>query len=104
MNLEIDARGLLPRVRAPAVVLHASGDRVIPAAHGRDLAARLPRARHVEVPGDDHAFLFEARQVLVREVSRLLDRARSASGSAHRDGGDLGADRHEGGAPHERLD
>ncbi|NGO14475.1 hypothetical protein G5C60_44530 [Streptomyces sp. HC44] len=40
-----DVTRLLPKVRAPALVLHYRGDRVIPFRGGRDLAAALPRAR-----------------------------------------------------------
>ena len=35
MNLGIDVRPLLPRVRTPSVVLHATGDRVVRVGNGR---------------------------------------------------------------------
>jgi len=75
MNLAIDVRPLLGELRVPAVVLHATHDRVIGAGNGRALAAAIPGARLVEVPGEDHAFLFGGRTVLLRELERLLDRA-----------------------------
>jgi len=75
MNLAIDVRSQLGALRVPAVVLHAAGDRVIGADNGRALAAAIPGARLVEVPGDDHAFLFGGRGVLLRELDRLMDRA-----------------------------
>jgi pimeloyl-ACP methyl ester carboxylesterase/DNA-binding CsgD family transcriptional regulator len=53
-GLRLDATPLLPEIRQPALVLHLAGDRVIPAAFGRMLGARLERARYVELPGDDH--------------------------------------------------
>jgi pimeloyl-ACP methyl ester carboxylesterase len=71
MNLSIDVRALLPAVRVPAIVLHASGDRVVRAENGRGLAAAIPGARLVETPGDDHAFLFDGRPTLVRELAAL---------------------------------
>jgi pimeloyl-ACP methyl ester carboxylesterase len=73
MNLALDVRALLPRVTAPAVVLHAAGDRVVRAGNGRALAAAIPGARLVEVPGDDHAFLFGGRPQLERELAALVD-------------------------------
>jgi pimeloyl-ACP methyl ester carboxylesterase/DNA-binding winged helix-turn-helix (wHTH) protein len=79
MNLDLDVRPLLPAVRAPTVVLHASSDAVVRAANGRALAAAIPGARLVEVPGDDHAFLFAGRDTLVRELAALARRgARTA--------------------------
>jgi pimeloyl-ACP methyl ester carboxylesterase/DNA-binding CsgD family transcriptional regulator len=50
----LDAGPLLPRVEQPALVVHLRDDRVIPVACGRMLAARLPGARLLELPGDDH--------------------------------------------------
>ncbi len=76
MNLDIDVRPLLPRVRAPTVVLHAAGDRVVKIGNGRALARAIPGARLVEVPGDDHAFLFSGRPRLVQELQALVDAAR----------------------------
>jgi pimeloyl-ACP methyl ester carboxylesterase len=75
MNLAIDVRPLLPRVQAAAVVLHATGDRVVRAGNGRALAAAIPGARLVEVPGDDHAFVFGGRPRLGRELTALVERA-----------------------------
>ena len=76
MNLDIDVRPLLPRVRAPTVVLHAAGDRVVRVGNGRALAEAIPSARLVEVPGDDHAFLFSGRPRLERELLALVEAAR----------------------------
>ena len=76
MNLLIDARPLVPSVHVPAVVLHQRRDRIIPVGCGRHVADHLPRCRYVEVEGDDHAFMYDGRDVLVREVGAMLDRAR----------------------------
>lgn len=45
---------LLPRVRAPALVLHYRDDRVIPYVGGRQLAAGLPDARFIALDGGYH--------------------------------------------------
>ena len=82
MNLDIDVRPLLPRVRAPVVVLHAAGDRVVRVGNGRALAAAVPGARLVEVPGDDHAFLFGGRPRLERELTALVERTLAGRGVA----------------------
>jgi len=75
MNLDIDVRSMLGDIRVPTVVLHAAGDRVVQAGNGSAMAQAIPGARLVEEPGDDHAFLFAARKVLIGEVERLLDGA-----------------------------
>lgn len=73
-NLAIDARPILPAVRAPCVVLHQRGDTVIDPGSGRHLAQLLPACRHVEVDGDDHAFLFDGGDVLLGEIGALVER------------------------------
>ena len=50
----LDATDRLAAVRAPTLVLHRRGDSAIPFALGRDLAERIPRARFVELSGDEH--------------------------------------------------
>jgi len=50
----VDIRRLLGSVHAPTLVLHRTGDQFAAVEAGRYLAAHLPRARLVELPGDDH--------------------------------------------------
>jgi DNA-binding CsgD family transcriptional regulator len=50
----LDATALLPKVRKPTLVLHLSGDRVVPVAFGRMLGERIQGARYVELSGSDH--------------------------------------------------
>jgi len=54
LNTEIDIRSLLPTVQVPTLVLHSSGDRLIPVAIAQYMAAHLPDARFVEEAGDFH--------------------------------------------------
>jgi serine/threonine protein kinase/pimeloyl-ACP methyl ester carboxylesterase len=54
LNARLDLRQVLRRVHVPAVVLHRSGDEVIPIDAGRDLAARIAGARFVALEGADH--------------------------------------------------
>ena len=44
-------------VRAPALVLHISGDRIVPVSEGRLTARLIPGAQFVELPGNDHVAL-----------------------------------------------
>ena len=50
----IDLGHVLPSVRVPTLVLHRAGDRLINVENARYVAKRIPVARYVELPGDDH--------------------------------------------------
>jgi pimeloyl-ACP methyl ester carboxylesterase len=54
---EIDVTDLLPKVRAPTLVLHCRGDARIPFAAGRALATGIPGARFVPLEGRNHLIL-----------------------------------------------
>jgi class 3 adenylate cyclase len=54
MNTSIDVRGALPVIQAPTLVLHRAGDRDAKVEEGRWIAGRIPHARFVELPGEDH--------------------------------------------------
>ena len=54
MNSKVDVRELLPSVQCPTLVLHRTGDRDSRVEEGRYIAERIPGARFVELPGDDH--------------------------------------------------
>jgi pimeloyl-ACP methyl ester carboxylesterase/DNA-binding CsgD family transcriptional regulator len=51
---ETDVREDLPRVRAPALVLHREHDRAMRLRGAREIAALLPQAELVTLPGDAH--------------------------------------------------
>jgi pimeloyl-ACP methyl ester carboxylesterase len=53
----IDVTEVARRVRAPALVLHATGDGVVPFEQGRLLAALLPEARLVSLESRNHILL-----------------------------------------------
>ena len=53
----IDVGDLLPRVRAPTLVLHCRDDAVQPFEEGRRLAAGIPGARFVALEGRNHLML-----------------------------------------------
>lgn len=70
----LDVRPLLPAVQAPTVVLHRTGDRVNPIEHGRFLAAHIPRARLVELDGDDHLWWLPEPAQVAEPVLELVSR------------------------------
>ena len=54
MNLQVDIRPALPAISAPALVLHRSGDYVVPIEAGRYTADHIRDASFVELPGNFH--------------------------------------------------
>jgi class 3 adenylate cyclase/pimeloyl-ACP methyl ester carboxylesterase len=54
---EIDVTPLLPRVSVPTLVLHARDEARVPFEAGRRMAAGIPGARFVALPGRNHLFL-----------------------------------------------
>jgi hypothetical protein len=56
MLYSIDMRDILPSVHVPVVVMNRTADPVANIEAARDVAARIPGARFVELPGDTHPF------------------------------------------------
>lgn len=81
MNLRIDVRPILPLVSVPTAILHHTHDSVIDVACSRDLAARIPGARLIEVDGRDHAFWFQDRERLSEALGWLAGLERHATAS-----------------------
>jgi class 3 adenylate cyclase len=77
MFLDIDVRAVLPTVHVPTLVLHRHGDRVVNRRAGQDLAARIPGARYVELPGIDHLPWAGDAEAVLGEVEEFLTGARS---------------------------
>lgn len=72
MNREIDVRHVLPMIRVPTLVLHRVGDRDTVIARGRDIAAHIPGARFVELPGEDHLTFVGDQDTLLDAVQSFL--------------------------------
>ena len=79
MNWEIDARHVLGTIRVPTLVLHRSGDRVVPVEQGRCIAERIPGAKYVELPGDDHTPWTGDTDALIGEIEEFLTGLRHGS-------------------------
>jgi pimeloyl-ACP methyl ester carboxylesterase/class 3 adenylate cyclase len=71
MNSQADVRAALSAVQAPTLVLHRSGDLDARVEEGRYLAAHIPGARFVELPGSTHVPFWEPDDV-VDEVEAFL--------------------------------
>jgi pimeloyl-ACP methyl ester carboxylesterase len=72
MNYDIDARAILPTVSVPTLVVHRSGDRLVPVEHGRYVAEHIRGAKYVELPGSDHTFFTGDAVALLDEIQEFL--------------------------------
>jgi pimeloyl-ACP methyl ester carboxylesterase len=54
---DLDVRNLLSQVKVPTLVMHVRDDAIIPCDLGRELAAGIPGARFVALPGKNHILL-----------------------------------------------
>jgi class 3 adenylate cyclase len=90
---DTDIRHILPAVRVPTLVLTRTGDQSQPIEGGRYIAAKIPGARFVELPGNDAApWVGDAGSVL-SEIERYLEQSSGrALGSERRLGTVLFAD------------
>ena len=72
-NYEIDVRHLLPTIRAPTLILHRAGDKLVPVSAGRYLAEHITGAKYVELPGIDHLVLDqETLDVIADEIEEFI--------------------------------
>jgi class 3 adenylate cyclase len=75
--MDIDVRPALSLVHAPTLVIHKTGDRMVPVAHGRYLAEHIEGARMVELPGTDHFWWTEGADRFLEETEEFLTGTRS---------------------------
>jgi hypothetical protein len=76
--LDLDVREALPMIQAPTLILHAKNNGVISVDHGRYLAAHIPGAKYVELPGDEHALYGQDENVVLAEIREFLTGVREA--------------------------
>jgi pimeloyl-ACP methyl ester carboxylesterase/DNA-binding CsgD family transcriptional regulator len=77
-----DMRELLPRVPAPALVVHRRDDRAMPFEQGREVAALLPRARLVALDGELHPPWLGDSDAVLGAVLAFLDEHHPARAAA----------------------
>lgn len=71
MNAEVDIRNVLPSIRVPTLVIHRAGDRCLRVEEGRYLAQRIPGARFVELPGEDHLPFVGDQEAVLQALERF---------------------------------
>jgi pimeloyl-ACP methyl ester carboxylesterase len=59
-------------IAVPTLVVHGTEDRLLPPAHGRDIAARIPGAELIEIDGMGHDISGGAVRLVTAHVTRFL--------------------------------
>jgi pimeloyl-ACP methyl ester carboxylesterase len=78
MNREIDISGILPSIKVPTLVIHLTDDPLVCVEGGRELAAGIPGARLVELPGTDHLPFLDAGDKILAETEEFLTGSQSS--------------------------
>lgn len=72
LGYQVNWEAVLPAIRVPTLVLHRTGDLVVPVRQGRKLAEGIPQARFVELAGVDHLMWAGDHDAIVEEVRRFM--------------------------------
>jgi len=72
MNTQLDVRDVLPTIQAPTLVMHRTDDRDANVEEGRWIAAQIPGAKFVELPGDAHTLWAGNSDEVIDEIEEFL--------------------------------
>ena len=75
---DIDVRPVARTLQVPTLVVHRTGDQLIPVQAGRALTREIPMACYVELPGNAHPPWMGDTAALVDEIQQFLTGSRSA--------------------------
>jgi class 3 adenylate cyclase/pimeloyl-ACP methyl ester carboxylesterase len=71
-----DVRHVLPTIRVPTLLLHRSGDAVVPVDNSRYMASKIPNSKLVEFPGSDALPFLGDWDPIADEIEEFLTGAR----------------------------
>jgi len=72
MNTQIDIRSVLPTIRVPTLVLHRTGDLDANVEGARYMAERIPGAKYIEFPSNDHLPWVGDQDSILDEIENFL--------------------------------
>jgi class 3 adenylate cyclase len=78
-SMTADASDVAPSIRSPTLLLHRSGDQIVPVAMARELASTIPDAKLVEVAGVDHLIFAGATEEIADEIEEFLTGEQTSS-------------------------
>jgi class 3 adenylate cyclase len=81
---EADVMDILPRVACPTLVLHRPRDPIFPFRTGQALAAGIPGARIVPLPGTGHNMALGESDTVLRAIEGFLNQTTSREGAQQR--------------------
>ena len=73
---DLDIRDILPRIQAPTLLIHRTGDEMEPVEQSRYMAGRIPGARLVELPGRNHGWAEPNQDEVLDVVAQFLTELR----------------------------
>jgi class 3 adenylate cyclase len=76
IDRDVDLRPVLPAIRVPTLVLHRTRDPLVDVELGRKVAAAIPNARFVELPGEDNLSYVGEADALLDEVEQFVTGSR----------------------------
>ncbi|MGA9723239.1 MAG: adenylate/guanylate cyclase domain-containing protein [Candidatus Binatus sp.] len=76
---EVDIRPLLPSIHVPTLILHRTGDQAVSVESGRYMSERIPGAKFVEFPSNDHCPIDPGQGLMLDEIEEFV------TGVRHRD-------------------
>lgn len=68
-----DRSTLLGEIRVPTLVIHGQADPLLPPAHGRDTAEKIPGAEFVAIPGLGHTFDPTSSERILQQLVPFLE-------------------------------
>jgi class 3 adenylate cyclase len=74
-----DIRDIPPKITTPTLVLNRSGNRVVGMELSREVAAMIPNAKLVELPGEDHLVFSQDIDRITDEIEEFLTGVRTGS-------------------------
>ncbi len=74
-----DVRDVLPRVRAPTLILHRDNPEFAPIGHGHYLAEHVAGSRLVELPGEDSLYWVGDTAPMLDEIEEFITGLRGGS-------------------------
>lgn len=72
MNAQIDVRNVLASIRVPSLIIHRTDDQCLKVEEGRFVAERIPGAKFVELPGNDHLPFVGDQNAILDEMEEFL--------------------------------
>lgn len=72
MNSEADITKILDTIKVPALVIHRTDDTDANVEEGKYIASRIPNARFVELPGQDHVFWAGDTYPVLAEIEEFV--------------------------------